>query len=153
MEINEKDTVLHPGGQKMAKLKLRFEDKKGKRTEFSPSDVEEKVIKMLTEHTKEIRETVGRLGELCVGTYPAGEWRKFALGWYMRKIFESYEKEYGKGEILSDVEKISIDQAKSMLSEILKRQGAKYTEMADQIQKGDMDDMFNIDGEDNTPED
>lgn len=138
MDINNSDVVPKLANGKAFEVKLKFEDG----TIVSPNALQASVSESLKDKSETVRNTVGVLGELCIGTFPPGQWHYFATGWYMRKAVENLEKVHGKVDILVDSEDITKDQAKSLITKFLKRSVEKYNEMIEEIQKGVLDDAF-----------
>lgn len=133
MDIDEKDVVVHQSGSCMYKMRITFEDSEGNITIKSPEQIFEQVKEMVQKNTKEVRNTVGRISDLLLGTYPPGNSFYFANGWYFRKAIELMEVKYGKAKIEYDSEDISKEELKLLVVKLINKQSKQLKETAKQI--------------------
>ena len=148
MDIENVDTVIDAHAKTVYHLELCFTDKADKQTTLSPTVVFEQVKEMIKKNTKEVRNTVGRLGDLLVGVHCLGNKIMFdsggasfffAVGWYFRKAIENLESQYGKCKIRCKGEEISKEIAISYVVGLLRKESERIGDVADSLSKGEMD--------------
>jgi len=155
MDISNTDTVTDLSTRTMFQLRLIFADG----TILSPSEVFQQVKDMVKKNNREVRNSVGRVGDLLVGShYSPGASYFFTMGWYLRKAIEKLEegnKEkpgMGKCKIQYESEEVSKDTLAQYMGNLLKREAKKIEEMGDEMLRGNLpDDLFG-DGEESGTE-
>lgn len=156
MDINNPDTVTDFNNRVMYQLRFKFANGKV----LSPTEVFESVKKMVKKSGREVRNSVGRVGDLLVGSvYHQGASLFFTFGWYMRKCIETLEKGdaktpgLGKCTIQYDSEEVSKDMMAEYWGNFLKREGEKMKDLGSEILKGNLpEDLFGEDEEIDPPE-
>ena len=148
MDLNNEDTTVDLYGRVAYQLRLCFTaEKTGAKTIRSPNTMFEQIKKLIQKSGKEIRHSVGRLGDLLVGSrqMPYASFF-FTCGWYMRKAVEIQEKEFGKCTIQYDSEEVSKEAIAQYLGNYLKREIKKLEEVSDELLKGQLpEDLFGDD--------
>lgn len=131
MDLNNNDVIPDILEKTAHHIRFKFNDG----TIVSPSDVFDKINKLIRDNTKEIRNKAGRLGELAFGIGSGGAGIYFSFGWYVRKYIENLEKIHGESQIQVDSEEITLDQMKHFLVNYLKKDAERKTELAQMILK------------------
>ena len=146
MDLEHKDTFVDVHGQAMYQGRLHFENGKV----LSPTDVFDKVKDMVKKNGKDVRSTVGRMGDLLLGSQYPGASFFFTMGWYLHKAISVMEtdKKMGDCSIEFDSEVLNKEQFRQYFGNYIKREAKKMETFGDEILKtGLPDDMWEDESE------
>jgi hypothetical protein len=139
MEIEEQDVGLirSHDGTRLFKIKYVFK-KDGKEVAMSPTDIRKEVMEMMKNHEArvKIQRTVERIASIQAPSEFPGVVFAYVMGWYNRKLVESYEHKYGEMSIECEEEPVSPERLKQITAKAISLQAEKLKEIANEIMQG-----------------
>lgn len=135
-DLENADVTLSQVGRKVVKLHYTFMKDDGTVKEFSPTKINERVGKIISNNKRKVGETVATLGSLLMGNQNQAMVVAFTAGWYNRKYFSELEKEHGPGEITFDQEPMTKERFKTIVKKNIMKAKERLAEMLKEIEEG-----------------